>query len=222
MPIIGVLTGDVVHSRKLADKTDWLQRLKEIFDYLEERPGVGRQGLRWEIFRGDSFQAVWQAPEELLFAAILIRTGLKSLPLFFERGLDVRIGMGIGAEGFKAESVKESDGEAYQLAGEMLDALGTDKQKLAFRSSWQELNNTLEATLPLIEALMQEWSQPLHETAYYRLRYPDITQQALAEKLAITQPSINWRLNKSRIDLILAYENFFRNRVKELHEHRKP
>lgn len=220
--MIGVLTGDVVDSRKLADKAEWLERLKDIFEYLAARQGAGEQGLRWEIFRGDSFQAVWQAPEEMLFAALLIRAGLRALPQFFERGLDVRIGIGIGSEGFKAASVKESDGEAYQLSGQMLDALGRGRQRIAMRSGWEDLNNTLEATLPLVEALMEDWSQPLHETAYYRLRYPDMTQQALAEKLAITQPSINWRLNKSRIDLILAYENFFRNRVKELHEHRKP
>lgn len=220
--MIGVLTGDIVYSRKLADKADWLARLKEIFGYLAERQGAGEQGLRWEIFRGDSFQAVWQAPEELLFAALLIRTGLRALPQFFEQGLDVRMGIGIGSESFEAASVKESDGEAYQLSGQMLDALGRGRQRIAMRSGWEDLNKTLEATLPLVEALMEDWSQPLHEIAYYRLRYPNMTQQALAEKLAITQPSINWRLNKSRIDLILAYEIFFRNRVTELHEHRKP
>lgn len=222
MSIIAVLTGDIVHSRKLADKADWLQRLKEVFRYLEEMQDTGKYGLCWEIFRGDSFQAAWQAPEQVLFAALLIRTGLRSLPQFFEQGLDVRIGIGIGHEGFKATSVKESDGEAYQLSGQMLDLLDKDKQRLAIRSGWEDLNKMLEASLPLVEAIMQDWSQPLHEIAFYRLRYPDMTQQALAEKLSITQPSINWRLNKSRIDLILAYENFFRNRVKELHEHREP
>ncbi len=220
--MIAVITGDIVHSRKLEDKSAWLQRLKDIFGYLEEREGISKNSLRWEIFRGDSFQAEWKAPEQVLFAALLIKAGLNALPQFYEHELDVRMGIGIGSGGFVAASVIESDGEAYQLSGQQLDEMGKKSQKLAIRTCWNSFNETMEASLPLAEAIMQDWSQPLHETAYYRLQYPTITQQALAEKLSVTQPSMNWRLNKSRIDLILAYENFFRNRVKELHEHREP
>ncbi|RIJ41643.1 SatD family protein [Pontibacter oryzae] len=211
--ILAVLTGDVVNSRIIKDKTQWLERLKEILHFLSQEE---QQPLKWEVYRGDSFQVEWQQPEHVLRAALLIRSGLRALPEFYKQGADVRIAIGIGQAGHETNSVRESDGEAYQLSGLTLDQLNESGQKIKISTAWEALNESMAASLPLVETLMNDWSQPINEIAYYRMMHPEMTQKELAEQLSLTQPTINWRLAKSHIELILNFESYFRNQLKAL------
>jgi hypothetical protein len=46
--MIGILTGDIVNSRKLSSEI-WMDGLKELLNVLENQ-------TEWEIYRGDEFQ----------------------------------------------------------------------------------------------------------------------------------------------------------------------
>lgn len=218
--MIAVLTGDIVHSRKVKDKAVWLERIKAIFHYMQQNTAFEASDLKWDIYRGDSFQCSWSGPSHALYAALLLRAGLRALPELYEQKVDVRLAIGIGAEGYKGEVVSESDGEAFQLSGLTLDALTHTPQRLRVKTAWPELNASLEASLPLVETLMTSWTQPINEAVYYHLLYPELTQTALAEKMAVTQPTINWRLSKSHIDLILNFERYFSAQVTKLYDAR--
>lgn len=218
--MIVVLTGDIVNSRKIKDKSIWLDRIKSIFQYIQQAPAFEASDLKWELYRGDSFQCTWATPEHALCAALLLRAGLRALPELYEQKVDVRMAIGIGAIGYEGASVSESDGEAFQFSGLTLDALTHTDQRLRIKTAWPELNASMDASLPLAETLMNAWTQPINEAVYYHLLYPDMTQEALAKKLAVTQPTINWRLSKSHIALILNLENYFSTQVKKLNHAR--
>lgn len=57
---------------------------------------------------GDSFQIVVKQPETVLLFAIRLKATIKCI-----RGLDVRMGIGIGTLDYKAARVSESNGEAF-------------------------------------------------------------------------------------------------------------
>lgn len=210
--MIAVLTGDIVKSRSLSDKSQWLERLQAVWEHLQEQQPT----LKWELYRGDSFQASTTQPELALHTAILLRSSLRALPEFYLQKADVRIAIGIGAAGYTTDKLSESDGEAYHFSGLTLDELNQSKQRLKLKSAWPELNEQSDATLGLLEHLMAEWTQPINETVYHHLLAPQLTQQELAAKLSLTQPTINWRINKARLDLVLKYESYFRKSVNVL------
>ena len=75
-----IIIGDLVNSRSLHSST-WLNVLEE---------ALTKYSKKFDIFRGDSFQAELQL-ENCLDAIYYIKSRIKSL-----ENLDVRIGLGIG------------------------------------------------------------------------------------------------------------------------------
>ena len=59
--MIGVLTGDIINSRKVPPQR-WLPVLKKTLSFHGKHPSA------WEIFRGDSFQIQTDAEQALLVA----------------------------------------------------------------------------------------------------------------------------------------------------------
>ena len=51
LQMIAVITGDIINSKKMNPKA-WLKPLKTELDTIGDTPKI------WEIYRGDSFQAI--------------------------------------------------------------------------------------------------------------------------------------------------------------------
>ncbi|RYF21981.1 MAG: transcriptional regulator, partial [Flavobacteriales bacterium] len=75
-----VITGDIINSRALPPI--WINTLKSALENL-----FGKQ-IKWEIFRGDSFQVELDAKDALI-NAIYIKACIKTL-----KNADVRMGIG--------------------------------------------------------------------------------------------------------------------------------
>src|SRR5688572_1719902 len=99
-----IITGDIISSRRMPEKSLWLNRLKSI---LGKKTDLIHPS-RWNIYRGDSFQLEVKSPENALRVALLIRSGLKAIPEFHKLRLDVRMAIGIGKPGFRGKTVNES------------------------------------------------------------------------------------------------------------------
>src|SRR5690606_28096278 len=111
--MVAILTGDIADSRKLKNQDEWLVPLKELFSETE-----GSYPMKWEIYRGDSFQAEISNPEEALMTALRIKAAIKSIKA---EKLDVRIAIGIGRKEYQGERITESNGEAYINSGEKFE-----------------------------------------------------------------------------------------------------
>tara|TARA_R110000868_G_scaffold169332_1_gene404329 strand:- start:1735 stop:2112 length:378 start_codon:yes stop_codon:yes gene_type:complete len=120
--MIAILTGDIINSEHYK-VSDWMSILKEYFLQLGSTPQV------WEIYRGDEFQ-IKVAAVDALEVAIAIKAKIKTI-----KGLDVRMGIGLGEEDFVGASVSESNGTAYQFSGRIFEKLKDQKLNLALASS---------------------------------------------------------------------------------------
>ncbi|MEI9921521.1 MAG: hypothetical protein WDO14_22440 [Bacteroidota bacterium] len=200
--MIAVLTGDIVSSRKAPDKK-WLARLSEV---IEKKSSL-KKAPKWTIFRGDGFQIELPEPEKALQVALIIRSGLRSVPQLFEQGIDARIGIGIGEKEFTGKSISESDGQAYQLSGGVLDSLKNDKYKLHIKTPWPEVDLAINVALQLASVVIDDWSLAESEIAWLWLTEGK-TQVEMAKKLKITQPAIHKRFagaHLSEISDLLTY-----------------
>src|SRR5690606_38384357 len=108
--MIGVITGDIINSRKIADSGKWLSTLKAVLMTEGPTPKV------WEITRGDSFQVEIAQPENVLRKALHIKALIKRMA-----GLDVRMAIGIGTKTYHAAKISEANGDAFVRSGRLFD-----------------------------------------------------------------------------------------------------
>jgi len=205
--IVAVITGDIIGSGKSRQTGQWLTRLKESFRIAGAK--------RSEVFRGDSFQLELRKPERALEAALIIRTSLKAMTAFYQRGMDVRVAVGIGQQEFKAKKVSESNGEAYRFSGRLLDKLKSAGGKMGVRTAWPDVDWVMQPSLGLVSAIMDDWTHASSEIAWLYLSKTTI-QRELSHELGISQPSVHKRLVKSHISELNALADCFSVRVREL------
>ena len=193
--MIAIITGDIINSEH-HKVSEWMSILKEYFQSLGNTP------QDWEIYRGDEFQLKIEV-KKALTVAITLKAKVKSI-----KGLDVRIGIGIGIETYKGSSVSESNGTAYQFSGRIFEKLKEQKLNLAIASDNEEKDRTLNLILKLALDFMDDWSPVSAEIIALALDYPEMQQQEVADKLGIRQSAVSQRQKRARLDLVqqvLAY-----------------
>ena len=138
--MIAIVTGDIINSEK-HQVSEWMSILKK---HLTK---FGNSPQDWEVYRGDEFQLKIE-DEKALRVAIVLKAKIKTI-----KGLDVRMGIGIGEESFKGASVSESNGSAYQLSGrifEIADLLGIQQSAVSQRQK--------RARLELVQQVLTYYS----------------------------------------------------------------
>lgn len=209
-----VLTGDIINSSKLkvADRKKLLEALATLFDNYKVR---NRNNLKikitFEVYRGDSFQGLLDAPEQGLLMALLIRTYLQSKVIVGNRLIvsDARIAIGIGSVSLAAATLAESDGEAFRFSGRLLDTLKKQPNQIAIKSRRLTLDDEVNTSLVLLEGIISKWTASQAEVVYYKLQ--GYTEVIIAEMLRIRQPAVNQRAKAASWvaveRLLLRYHN---------------
>ncbi|HYF67206.1 MAG TPA: SatD family protein [Ohtaekwangia sp.] len=200
--IISVITGDIINSRKV-DTRQWLRELKKVLLTEGETPST------WEIFRGDSFQLEVKDPGRSLYMAIKIKATIRRI-----KGLDVRMAIGIGEKGFKAQKITESNGEAFINSGEKLETLKKEKQSLALKTPWSDFDEEMNLCIKLALVVMDNWPVKNAELVRLLLDDPTLIQSKLASRLKISQAAISGRLKRSLYADILALNTLYSKKIK--------
>jgi len=193
--MVAVITGDIINSGGFST-SEWMKKLKKYLSKWGDSPS------EWEIYRGDEIQLRIPISDALL-AAIQLKALMKSI-----KGLDIRLGIGIGDETYSGSSVSESNGTAYQRSGRTLEILKKNKVNLMLATSDEDYNNTLNLMLRLALDFMDDWSTVSAEIVTLALSNPKASQQNLAEQLNIKQSAISQRQKRARLHLVhelLAY-----------------
>ena len=214
MEMTGVITGDVIASSNIPP-----QQRKEMLDALG-KAACGLQGFSprdFEIYRGDSFQFTVSYPAQTLRVALLFRAGFKcQTPEGSPALWDVRMAVGIGNVGFEAESAGYSNGEAFVLSGHALDNM--TKNRLVVETVWQEVNDEMQATIPLIDNIATNWTMAQAQVAYQML-IQDVTQQQVAGILGKTTQGVNKLVMAAKVKLVGTYlkrfETLINNKLEE-------
>lgn len=199
-----VITGDIINSRKLKNAV-WLKKLKRTL--AEE----GSSPRTWQIYRGDSFQVEVKDPAMVFLTVLRIKATLKGI-----KNLDVRMAIGIGKKEFTALNITESNGEAFIHSGEKLESLKKEKQTLAIKSPWPELDKEMNVCFQLALIAMDNWSPSSAELIRILIDKPEIRQKVLARKLKISQSSVSERQKRSNFTAIMDLENLFREKINHL------
>jgi len=199
--MIGIITGDLINSRKLA-AAQWMRELKK------ELNEWGNEGKDWEIYRGDSFQLRIKNPGELLNAAILLKAAIKSMD-----PLDIRMGLGIGEENFTADRLLENNGTAYVYSGEVFEDLEKMHQGMLLKSDFDELDQEINLMLRLALTILDDWSVNSSKMVYLAFKYPTKNQTELGDMEGISQNSVSARLSRANFEVIKTLVDYFPNRV---------
>lgn len=162
--MIAILTGDIIGSRSV-DSNIWLPLLEE---------SLSVYSLKFDIFRGDSFQAEVSL-QDTFVAAFYIKAALMTIQL------DARIGIGIGTKDVDASHVKHSFGSGLFFSGEAFEAL--KKDTLRIKSSDSSFDDMCNVMMGLSTSLASRWTTNMAETVKMSLQHPDINQQELSKKL---------------------------------------
>ena len=129
-----------------------------------------------------------------------------------KNNFDARIAIGIGSVDFISNKIIESDGQAFLLSGTTLDSLKNTDIRLKIASPWEEVNAELKVECSFADAVISEWSFQQAEAFYWHL-LENKTQQELAEKFSIKQPSLRKRLVTGKVDCIDILRKRFENLI---------
>lgn len=202
--MIAVLTGDIVNSRKITSPKKWHDSLQEALTKI-----VGKN--KWEIFRGDSFQAEISHPEKALKSAIYVKSCIKTL-----KGLDVRIAIGIGSKNYTAKRVTESYGDAFVFSGEKFESLKKDKQTLAIKTANEEFDEYFNLFFKLALTFMDSWTPNSATLMKTIMENEGLGQKELGVLLGIGQSSVSERYNRAYINEIWELNGLFEKRIKTI------
>ncbi|NGM63761.1 hypothetical protein [Sphingobacterium sp. SGR-19] len=162
--MIAVISGDIIKSRS-EDPKVWMPALEE---------AIGVYSNKFDIFRGDSFQA------ELTLQNVLTATFyIKAAMLVYD--LDVRIGIGIGTKEYDAPHIKNSFGSALIYSGEAFEEL--KKDTIFFKSAYPTLDAVCNVILPLVAELATRWTPNMAETVKAAFQNEGVNQAELAKIL---------------------------------------
>lgn len=206
--MISVITGDVIHSRRLEEPGLWSKPLKGLLETFGPSPET------WEVYRGDSFQLELERPAEALRTAIRIKALMRRQP-----DLDVRMAIGIGEKQVSGPAVTESQGQAFVYSGETLEHIKKNKRTLAIKTPWKDFDREINLLIRLGLIAMDTWSPKAAEIVSAMLEQPGIEQQKVSGVLGIAQSSASERLKRAHFDEILELELFYREKLQTVIDH---
>lgn len=205
MENVAVLTGDLVKSSLIKEGEIGfvISSLKNTFNDINRK--VLSNKATFQIFRGDSFQAILPKPELALITAIMIRAHLRTFeskykiegkksnkPIHYVY-TDARIAIGIGKVSYIGDTVSESQGEAFQKSGYLLDKLKKGNERLGIDTPWDNINKEFYVASKLSDAVISRWTANTAEAVFIHL-LDKKNQSELANTLHISQPAIHKRL----------------------------
>ena len=206
MDKVAVLTGDLVKSRTIkgGEIETVINSLKETFNELNKKVLFNKASF--QIFRGDSFQAIIPDPELALISAIIIRAHLRTFKSSYSLAgkrrsnkpinyayTDARIAIGIGEVSYLGNNISESQGEAFQKSGYLLDKLKKENERLGVDTPWEDVNKEFYVESKLADAVISRWTANTAMAVSIHL-LDKKNQSELASILKITQPATHKRL----------------------------
>lgn len=193
--MIAVITADLVDSSNYAEGflDEILKNLNSEFQDLEEV--YGEEEIAFEIYRGDSFQGVISKFPDALQIALSLKCRINKVKLRNKKTAgtfaDVKIAIGIGTLDYKGDTLAESNGQAFQFSGRTLDAMKNSSERIRLKTPLESLNAEFEASLFLLDAVMEKWSRASAEVVYYLLK--GMKETEIAGVLEISQSAVNQR-----------------------------
>ena len=186
-----VITGDIVGFTRLpaTNRESLINASIEMLSQWVEKPEHA------SIFRGDSFQLLFNNVESALKRCIQIRCWFKMNSLKGEKVLDAKMALGFGEISYMGKSVLDADGEAFHLSGRSFDELEVG-ESWSIVTSDSAKNEQLKMILNLADIIVKAWTINQAEVIFSLLEGKN--QQQMAEELNIAQSAVNNRIKLAK------------------------
>lgn len=203
-----VITGDIIRSTQLttASQTMLIDGLNASLQQWSKD-----YNMRYEIYRGDSFQCLLPNEHEALRLMLLLKTFIKSLNpnesseasksnntkpglLVPNLDFDARIALGIGNIDSNSTKLGQTNGQAFILSGHTLDELKNQKQTLAIATA-DSHHEELQTELILLDFIVSRMTALQSEVILWKLS--GYTESYIAKQLGINQSAVNQRANSA-------------------------
>jgi hypothetical protein len=187
--LIAVITGDLIGaSRQPLELTD--RAMHAIAAAADEIAGwqSPARSTRFTRFRGDGWQILLTEAHLALRACVVIQARLMAF------GLESRAFIGVGtAKTYGSSSLADASGEAFELSGRGLDALG-DISKLGIGKT--DIRPEDQLITDLLSDRMSRWTAAQAEAASLQLASPAKvpTLSEIGKKLNISPQAVNDRV----------------------------
>lgn len=219
-----VLTADLIESSLYEEEVlkKVLDTLSSEFDHIVKDYKV--KGVRFNIYRGDSFQGIVENPANALLISLQIKSAINRIHLkktkkhkTYSKIADFKIAIGIGAIDLERKAISESNGQAFQFSGRSLDEMKAENRKTRIKTPEQEVDDEFNTSFYLLDIITDKWSTASAEVVYYLLK--GYKEREIAEELNITQSAVNQRKKASgweAINVLLErYEYVITKRFKD-------
>ncbi|MBI1318286.1 MAG: hypothetical protein GC168_04945 [Candidatus Hydrogenedens sp.] len=209
MDTFGVITGDLVHSRKMRAGEGLVAEalFRPAFKALQAHHKRSVLPFAIHTYRGDGWQIVTPRPALLLPLALGMRALIK-----IEAGTpkaDTRMALAIGPiEHRDGRTIASWDGTAMHRAGAMIDQLRDTR--MDFWCGNKELSDSVGVMVQLVDSLTRGWTPAQAQAAWGALR--GMSQARIAERFrprAVTQQNVQQHLRTIHWDTLdAAMEHF--------------
>ncbi len=200
--MIAVLTADLIESSQYDEEVlkQVLDTLSSEFDFIIKQHK--KKNVRFNIYRGDSFQGIIQDPSKALLISLQIKAAINRIHLkktkknrAYSKIADFKIAIGIGTIDLERKAVSESNGQAFQFSGRSLDEMKTENRKTRLKTPEQEVDDEFNTSFYLLDTITDKWSTASAEVVYYLLK--GFKEREIAKELNITQSAVNQRKKAS-------------------------
>jgi hypothetical protein len=194
-----VITADIIGSSILTkdEKQILSTSLLEIFTYFTINSKEWEIKQSFEVFRGDSFQALCSNPQKALHVALIVRSFLRKYRTNDDQSdtknsiFDARFAIGLGKVDLLGNTVGQSNGEAFQISGRTIDTMKLANYSFQIGSANEDLNKEFLVHTFVLGQYFEKLSTLQAEVIYYKLL--GIKEAEIAAKLQISQPAVNQR-----------------------------
>ncbi|WP_026916139.1 hypothetical protein [Christiangramia portivictoriae] len=215
--MVAVLTADLLNSTKYSE--DFLTQVLDALKSEIEGIASSDKNTNFELYRGDSIQGVIE-PIASFRSALRIKTAVNKLRSqtaidsnSYRIEADLRISIGIGSIEFERDSIRESNGEAFQFSGRTLDEMQKTGRKMMLKSAIDAVNAEFDNTFLLFDTITERWSTASAEVIYYLLK--GMIEIEIAEALGISQSAVNQRKKAAGWDAIESLINRYEQIMKQ-------
>ncbi|MCK4475601.1 MAG: hypothetical protein KAU16_02645 [Methanophagales archaeon] len=198
-----VVTGDLKASRRLKDRAEVQEELKNALRIVNRRFDE-EIPAKFMVVGGDSFQGMLFSPK-YLFDIYYV---------FFEN-ISHQFYLGIGIGGIStslSENVGEIDGEAFHKASDALERAKKENIWIVFRSEW-EIDGVVTCLLNFMADVMWSWTKRQREIVTYYKKVKNekssITLEEVADGIGIKKQTLSKILKRSKYKLLKEAEDTF-------------
>ena len=188
MPIVAVITADIVNSTRLK-KGEEKKLTGDLSSILKS--------YKFEFYRGDSFQAYIPDPKQALKVVLQARAAAKRLSSGFSSPFaDIRASIGIGNITTPVRDLKTAKGEAFLISGRAFDEMSKSGKRLKIQSANDAMNLGLKIIANYADSLFGQLTSKQAAVVFELLM--DHTQIETAKRLKKSQPTINKHAQAAR------------------------